>query len=128
MVNLICNSKESAEAISNLMQHCQRVGVQEALCITEVDIGIEGWAALGKALSWKGVDWIVSDKVHMASARMEDLKAIWEGVNSTWVVWLDDDRSELFEDWNEFEKFLRAEEDLKEDGDEDGEEDNNGQI
>ena len=128
VVNLICNSKENAEAISTLMQHCPRLGVQHAVCITEVDIGTEGWAALGKALSWKGVDWIVSDKVYIASARREDLKAIWEGVNSGWKVWLDDDRSELFEDWNEFEKFLRAEEDVKENEDEDGEEDNNGQI
>ena len=30
-VNLICNSKESAEAISTLMQHCQRVDVQGVL-------------------------------------------------------------------------------------------------
>ena len=52
----------------------------------------------------------------MASARSEDLKAIREVANSEvggWQVWLDDDRSELFEDWNEFEKFLRAEEDVE---------------
>ena len=82
-----------------------------------------------KALSWKSVGWIDSDKVHMASARSKDLKAILEGVTSGWELWLDDDRSELFgtEDWTEFEKFLKAEEDVKENEDED--EDNNaGQI
>ena len=41
----------------------------------------------------------------MASARKEDLKAIWEGVTTGWEVWLDDVRSELFEDWNEFGVF-----------------------
>ena len=120
---LFCNSKESAEAISSLLQLCQRVDVQDALFINKVDIGTEGWAALGKALSWKSVGWIDSDKVHMASARKEDLKAILEGVTSGWELWLDDDRSELFEDWDEFERFLKAEEDVKE-----KDEDNVGQI
>ena len=120
---LFCNSSESAEAISTLMQLCQRVDVQDAIFTIKVDIGTEGWAALGKALSWKSVGWIESDKVHMASARKEDLKAIWEGVTSGWEVFLDDDRSELFEDWDEFERFLKAEEDVKE-----KDEDNAGQI
>ena len=59
----------------------------------------------------------------MASARREDLKAIWEVVNCEvggWEVWLDDDRSELFEDWNEFEKFLRAEEGVEKNEEEKG--------
>ena len=83
---------------------------------------------MGRALSWIGVNWIDWVKVHMASARGEDLKAIWEGVNSGWEVELDDDMSELFEDWNEFEKFLKADEDVKENEDEGGEEDNNRQT
>ena len=62
----------------------------------------------------------------MGSARREDLKAIWEGVSTGWEVWLDEVRSELFEDWNEFEKFLKAEEDAKENEDEDGDEDKEG--
>ena len=41
-----------------------------------------------------------------------------EGVTSGWEVWLDEERSELFEDWAEFEEFLRAEEDVKENEDE----------
>ena len=124
---LFCDSKETTKAISTLMQHCQRVDVQDALYI-EVDIGTEGWAVLGKALSWGNVEWIISHKVHMASARREDLKAIWEGVSTGWEVWLDEVRSELFEDWNEFEKILKAEEDAKENEDEDGDEDKEGQI
>ena len=123
---LFCKSKESAEAISTLMQHCQRVDVF-ALFI-EADIGTEGWAVLGKALSWGNVEWIISHKVQMASARREDQKAIWEGVSTGWEVWLDEVQSELFEDWNEFEKFLKAEEDAKENEDEDGDEDKEGQI
>ena len=118
VAGLFCKSKEDAEAISTLMQLCLRVDVQDVFFI-EADIGTEGWAALGKALSCKSVTWLDSDKEHMASARREDLKVIWEGVTSGWEVWLDEERSELFEDWAEFEEFLRAEEDVKENEDED---------
>ena len=114
-----------------MMQLCQRFDVQRGLRV-QADIGTEGWAALGMALSGKSVTWLdswldsgiksvplmCSDKEHMASARGEDLKAIWEGVNHGWEVWLDEDRSELFEDWTEFEEFLKAEEDAKENEDE----------
>ena len=102
---LICNSKESAEAISTMMQHCQSVNVQNALFV-DVDIGTEGWEALGKALSWKDVDWIDSYKACMDSARREDLKDIWEGAAFGWEVWLDKKRSQVFQDWNQFEKCL----------------------
>ena len=127
---LVCNSKESAEAIATMMQHCQSVDVQNALFI-DVDIGIEGWAALGEALSRKDVDWIDSYKVCMASARREDLKAIWEGANNGWEVWLDKKRSQVFQEWDLFEKCLDgvetgvpinifgSEEDVNENGDED---------
>ena len=58
----------------------------------------------------------------MANARKEDLKAIWECMTYNWEVWLDDERSELFEDWNLFEEYLdgvesgthQAEEDVNE--------------
>ena len=46
---LDCNSRESAEVISTLMQYCQSIEVHGQLFIW-ADIGIEGWAALGKAL------------------------------------------------------------------------------
>ena len=122
---VFCYSKEDVEAISTLMQLCQRVSgaPRQALGI-EVDIGTEGWTALGEALSWKSVGRIASYKVHMASARREDLKAILEGVTYGWRILLDDGRTELFEDWDEFENFLKAEEAVKEKEDED--EDNAG--
>ena len=97
---LVCKSKEDAEAMSTLMQLCQWVDVQDALGI-EVDIGTEGWTALGEALSWKSVGAIASYKVHMASARREDLKAILEGVTYGWRILLDDGRTELFENWDD---------------------------
>ena len=77
---LFCNSSESAEAISTLMQLCQRVDVRDVVWIDKVDIGTEGWATLGKAFPGNNVGWICSYKVNMGSARREDLKAIWEGV------------------------------------------------
>ena len=109
LAKLICNSKESVEAISNLMQLCKWVDVQNSLII-EVDLGIEGWAALGRAFSWgnpgKYVDWIdCCHKEYMASARRDDLHAIWEGVGG-WSVWLDEKRCLPFEDWNLLEKCL----------------------
>ena len=47
---LICNNKESVKAMSTLMQHCERLDVRNALFIW-VDLGTEGWRALGKTLS-----------------------------------------------------------------------------
>ena len=110
---LFCESKEDAEAISTFMQFCQRFDVQHVFFI-EADIGTEGWAALGKALSCKSLIRIDSQKEHMASARREDLKVICEGVTLGWEVWLDEDRSEFFEDWAELEEFLKSEEGVKE--------------
>ena len=74
---LFCNSKEGAEDISSLFHFCQSVVVRLALIIEE-DIGTEGWAALGKALYGNDVNRIESNKAAMASARREDLWAIWE--------------------------------------------------
>ena len=121
---LFCNSKESAEAISTLMQYCQRVDVRGPLFIwDQVDIGVEGWAALGKALSWDFVDWIVSFKVSLASARREDLRAIWECATHGWEV-LEDNTVKRFEEWDLFERFLDGEDDVNENEGEDGDEDN----
>ena len=84
---LICNSKESAEAISTMMQHCQSVNVQNALFV-DVDIGTEGWAALRGAISGLKVGFVHCDKEAMLSARREDLKAIWDNIVDGWTVWL----------------------------------------
>ena len=103
---LIVNTMESARAMSSLMQYCQRVNVQEDLFI-EADIGKEGWAALAEALScsWMGVDFISSNKC-LTSARREDLRAIWGCGVSSWEVWLDENRSQEFGDWEPFERFF----------------------
>ena len=102
---LIVNTTESARAMSTLMQYCHRVIVQQDLFI-EGDIGREGWAALAEALSWKpGVDFISSNKC-LTSARREDLRAIWRCGVSSWEVWLDENRSQEFGDWEQFERFF----------------------
>ena len=124
---LYCNSKEMAEAISNLLQYCHRVDVQDALII-QVDIGTEGWAALGKALSQNCVNRIVSYKVSLTSARREDLRAIWEcATYGRWIV-LDGNTAEVFEEWDLFEEFLDGEEDVNENEAEDGDVDNDEHI
>ena len=115
LANLTCNSKESAEAVSNLMHQCKWVDVQNSLDLGP-DLGSEGWAALAKAFSWIRkdariyVDWVDSVKVDTGSARREDLKTIWEGVGPGWSLWLDLERSQAFEDWSLFEKCLDGEE------------------
>ena len=116
---LYCNSKEMAKAISNLLQYCHRVDVQDALII-QVDIGTEGWAALGKALYQNVVNRIISNKGDMASAKREDLWAIWECATNGWEVWINDNTSAWFDEWDLFEEFLDEEEDVNENEDEDG--------
>ena len=124
VLSLACSSKESAEATSTLMQYCQSVDVQNALIII-VDLGIEGWATLGKALSWNFVNWIISrHKMNLASARREDLRAIWECARSGWMFVHEDNMLELFEDWDLFERFLDGEDDVNENEGEGGDEDN----
>ena len=125
--NLACSSKESATALSTLLQYCYSVDVQDALIIV-VDIGIEGWAALGKALSQNCVNRIVSYKVSLTSARREDLRAIWEcATYGRWIV-LDGNTAEVFEEWDLFEEFLDGEEDVNENEAEDGDVDNDEHI
>ena len=123
VLSLACNSKESAEAISTLLQYCQSVDVQHAL-INIVDLGIEGWAALGKALSPNFVNWIFSNQESLASARREDLRVIWEKARHGWGVLQGEDVSDMFDEWHEFERFLDGEDDVNENEGEDGDEDN----
>ena len=108
---LICNNKESVKAMPTLMQHCERLDVRNALFIW-VDLGTEGWRALGKTLSCthgnpkKSVAYLASYKRDMASARTKDLRAIWESACDGWEVWLEEWRSEIVSDWIEFKYFL----------------------
>ena len=119
------NSRESAEVISTLMQYCQSIEVHGQLFIW-ADIGIEGWAALGSALSENFVNLIVSYKKSTASARRDDLRALWECATHGWGVLLGENRLhlQLFEEWDLFERFLDGEEDVDENEDEEGDEDN----
>ena len=108
---LVCNSKESAESISTLMEYCQSVDAQYGLFIRDAHFPTEGWTALGRTLQENVVNWIVTSKEALASANREDLRAIWGSATRGWRVWLDDDREELFEDdeWFLFQEFLDAE-------------------
>ena len=123
VLSLACNSKDSAEAMTTLMEYCQSVEVQDGL-VSVVDIGIEGWAALGKALSQNVGNWIVSTKAGLVSARREDLRTIWNYANRGWAILQEDNMPELFEEWHLFEEYLDAEEDVNRSEDEDGDEDN----
>ena len=124
VLSMACNSKESAEAISTLIQYCKSVEVQNGL-ITIVDIGIEGWAALGKAVSQNFVNWIISwNKEILASARREDLRAIWRCARNGWGFLQEDYMLVLFEEWHLLERFLDGEDIVDEDDGEDGDEDN----
>ena len=111
VLSLACNSKDSAEAMTTLMEYCQSVEVQDGL-VSVVDIGIEGWAVLGKALSQNVGNWIVSSKAGLVSARREDLRTIWDYATRGWAILQEDNMLELFEEWHLFEEYLDAEEDM----------------
>ena len=119
---LVCNSKESAEAISTLAEYCQSVDVQDGLFIRHVHFLTEGWAGLGRTLPENAVNRIVTSKEALASAKREDLRAIWSSATNGWRVWLDEDREEWFEDeeWYLFKEFFDAEEDVSKNEEEDG--------
>ena len=109
--HILCGGEESALAISSLMQHCRRLNLR-SLKVAK-DIGTEGWAALRRALSSKQhhvphLD--VGFKIYLASARREDVRAIWECVSHSWAF---SGEFELFEGedggeegWRTLEQFL----------------------
>ena len=79
--NLSCKNQEDVKAISFLMQNCHSVDIDGSLFIPN-DIGREGWAALGEALSCNKLQVVprvkTLDKSCMASAERKDLRSIWE--------------------------------------------------
>ena len=78
-----CEDKDSASAIFYLMQHCRKLNFCHLL--VKEDIGREGWAALREASSWRAIPHLDTClKINMASARMEDLRAIWECLSFSW--------------------------------------------
>ena len=109
--HILCEGEESALAISVLMQHCKRM--QPGPLKVTKDIGREGWAALREALSGglHHVTYIDSGfKSFLASAKREDVKAIWESVSQSWHF---SGEHEVFyklfhaeEGWRSFQQFL----------------------
>ena len=85
---LACCNKETAFAMSSVLQHCQKVDLLGlGQMAVEGDLGVEGWAALREALSCRLHDVPHLDthlKINLASARKEDLRAIWECLSLSW--------------------------------------------
>ena len=111
--NILCEGEESASAISALMQHCRRLdlGVHGHLKVAK-DIGREGWTALREALSWRLHDvphLYTGCKIYVASARREELRAIWECLSLSWSFRGDGEvfaRQRGEEGWRSLEQFL----------------------
>ena len=85
---LACSNKETAFAMSSVLQHCQKVDLRGfGQLVVRGDIGLEGWAVLREALSCRLHDVPHLDthlKINLASARKEDLRAIWECLSLSW--------------------------------------------
>ena len=78
--------EECANALSSVMQHCSELDLRGHLEVDR-DIRKEGWTALREALSWRLHDIPHLDtcfKGFVASARREDLRAIWECISLSW--------------------------------------------
>ena len=74
-----------------MLKHSRKVDLRGVLRVSE-DIGQEGWAALREALSWGLHDVPHLDtclKTNLASARKEDLRAIWECLSLSWKSYED---------------------------------------
>ena len=103
-----CEDKDSASAISSLMQHCQQVCFCHLL--VKEDIGRDGWALLREASSWKAIPHLDTClKRNLASARREDLRVIWECLSHSWKSSGDQMKFQRLrgdEGWNALERFL----------------------
>ena len=103
--------KKTTVAMSSVLQHCRMVDLRGALQVQK-DIGQEGWAALREALSQRLHDIPHLDtclKINLASARKEDLRAIWECVSLSWKSSGDDlvfEKQRGEEGWIALEEFL----------------------
>ena len=86
---ILCLSVESANDLSSVMQHCSALDLRGNL-VVGTDIRREGWTALREALSWRlhdipHIDTDCKCKGYVASARREDLRAIWECISVSWM-------------------------------------------
>ena len=87
----VCDSDESAKAMATLVdQSSLAVGEENSIRICTEEIGMEGWAAVRRAVQrlWntfgKDVE-LSSDPKTMGAGRYEDLKATWDNVWE-WLV------------------------------------------
>ena len=83
---ILCLNDECANALSSVMQHCSELDLRGHLEVDR-DIRKGGWTALREALSWRLHDIPHLDtgcKSFVASARREDLRAIWECISLSW--------------------------------------------
>ena len=88
----VCDSNETAEAMATLVEPSNLASSREgsSIRISTQEIGIEGWAAVRRAVKrlwntfWMDVE-LCSDPKTMGAGRYEDLKATWDNVWE-WVV------------------------------------------
>ena len=105
VLHVECYSTACAEALSTVMEQCESFHIQHNLCIDE-DVGTQGWTALRKGLALQEVNFIVCDREDMASARREDLKAIWASLSQGWTWLRGPDFSKDGYNWPLLEQYL----------------------
>ena len=108
---IVVHSEERALALSLLLQHCKMVEIGQTVEVAG-NIRREGWASLRESFSRRLHDIPHLDtgsKNHMASARREDLRAIWECLSLSWRFTGDHevfDKQRGEDGWRALEQFL----------------------
>ena len=107
-----CAGKTSFSAVCSVLQHSKIVDLAGSLQVYE-DIGTDGWTALTEALSSGHLHDIpkldTCKKSYLASARAEDVRAIWRCLSVAWVFGGDlevFDKGSGREGWSALEQFL----------------------
>ena len=104
-----CGDKDKVSAFSSLMRHCREVELRRLQ--VDGDIGWEGWAVLREALSLRLHDiprLNTRFRTYLASARKEDLRAIWECLSHSlnFCDFLKFEKQRGEEGWNALEQLL----------------------
>ena len=86
-INVFVCTAASLDDLLVLIMNCQNVNISGCLVIAEERTAAE-WAALGNALSKQNLQVadVTSSKGQMASAREEDLRAIWDAMSGSWTM------------------------------------------
>ena len=82
---IVVRHDECALALSSIMKNSK--SVNSGCLLVDRDLRRNGWAELGKALSWQLHDVPHIDvgfRSFAASATKRDLRAVWEGISLTW--------------------------------------------